>query len=784
MLADLRAAWRSLARSPGFAAVAIVALGLGLALSTTMFGVIDAVLSPRSPYTNWHRLYWVSPHLSIRGGSFDWRDLNRIIRDQTHSFDASVLTAYGGAPASVGRDAREFFVTAAPPQWFDVYGIRPRLGRPFSASDGDEVALVSEDVWRVLSAGRRALAGAHIVIGDRPYPVIGVLPRGAPDVLIPLGTTGQAGALDQTLRLAPGISQQQAQAELDALARVLTARYGTPDAPWSLGLRPLSGHPTEIRDIQKAMVGAALVVLLIACVNLAHLMLARGLARRRELAIRMALGAGRVAAVRLMVAEGAVVLGGGIALGAVGAVWGSNFARSLMPPDISWVTSIQFQLSWRVFALGAVAAVLAGLAFGLLPAIRVAASVELTDPLKTEAGTTTGARRWRYSPLVMSEVALALALMMGGSLLLRSVHQLRTAPLGFAPETLINAYVDATRETSRTSVGLDTITVDWALALSAARAVPGVADVALENSGRMRGGAVAAELTGDSTRVINTLDYTVVSPSYLRVYGLPILKGRDFAAGDAVGPGVAILSAAAAARLYPKGNAVGRMLKLGSPRSHAPWIPIIGVARTPIVPWKEQALTGGAPAFWVAQPLGKPWSARLLIRAATRRPQILIDLRRTLRSLPRARFVSVQPFTWEREAEIASRDFLAKVFVAMGAVGLALAALGLYGVLAYAVTRRMREFAVRIALGAEATVLFRMVMHDGLVMLLAGTGIGAVLALATAYLFNAVLIGVYPTDAISLVAAEAVLLAVGLAATLAPARRAVRANPLDILRAV
>jgi putative ABC transport system permease protein len=174
----------------------------------------------------------------------------------------------------------------------------------------------------------------------------------------------------------------------------------------------------------------------------------------------------------------------------------------------------------------------------------------------------------------------------------------------------------------------------------------------------------------------------------------------------------------------------------------------------------------------------------LLIRVAARRPQILIDLRRALHAVPLVRFVSVRPYDWERDAEIASRDFLAKVFVAMGAVGLALATLGLYGVLAYAVTRRMREFAVRVALGAEPPTLYRMVMHDGLVMLLAGTGIGAFLALASSYVFNAILIGVYPTDAVSLVAAEAVLLAVGLAATLVPARRAVRANPLDILRAI
>lgn len=455
-----------------------------------------------------------------------------------------------------------------------------------------------------------------------------------------------------------------------------------------------------------------------------------------------------------------------------------------MPPEVSWVSNIRFQMSWRVFAVGAAAAATSGVLFGLLPAIRVGLAVDLTEPLKSDSGTTTGRARWRYSPLVIAEVALALALMMGGGLLLRSVHQLRATSLGFAAETLVRASVRAPWEARRAARGIDTITVDWPRTLALVRGVRGVQDAAIEGAGRTVGGAVTAEMTGDTTRMLTMLEYPVVSPSYLRVYGLPVLQGRDFSEGDAAGNGVAILSTVAAARLYPKGNAVGRMLKLGSPRAAAPWVRIVGVARTPITPWEESGIAGGEPVFWVVRPPGKWWSAEFFVRAATRSPALLVDLRRLLRAQPSARFVSVEPFTWERDAEIASRAFLSEVFVAMGAVGLALAALGLYGVLAYAVTRRMREFPVRVALGAEPRVLFRMVMHDGMVMLLAGTGIGAFLALGSSYLFYTVLIGVYPTDALSLVAAEAVLLAVGLAAALAPARRAVRASPLDILRAV
>lgn len=787
MLSDLRTAWRSLAKSPGFVAVAVVALGLGLGLSTSMFGVIDAVLKPETGFKNWDRLYRVNPTMSFRHGSATPADVDRIIREQTRSFDAFLLEDYGLPQADVGDEGLEITTVAVQAQFFDVYGVRPVLGRPFSQADGANVAVVSYDAWRVLSAGHHGLKGAHVSIGDQTYSVVGVLPRETGSaVFIPLTSTERVPGhwVVQTARLARGITRAQAQAELDALAKVMTDRFGSPGYPWALHLFRMI-RPTEaLDDIHKAMVGAGLAVLLIACVNLAHLMLARGLAKRRELAIRLALGASRRAAVRLMFAESVVITAGGVALGAVVAVWGSRVAQNLMPPAVSWVQSVRFQLSWRVFALGAAAAVASGVLFGLLPAIRVATSVALTDPLKTEAGTTTGRGRSRYSPLVIAEVALALALLMGGGLLLRSVRQLRNAPLGFRAETLIRANVLTDHMINSTPGRIDSVTADWPQALALVRGLGGVQDAALEGMGRTHGGAVTAELTTDSTRLLTMLDYLVVSPSYLRVYGLPILKGRDFADGDVAGNGVAILSSVAAARLYPKGNTVGRMLKLGSPRSNAPWVPIVGVARTPILPWQEGAIAGGEPVFWVVQPPGKWFAANLLIRASSTDPAILMPLRRILRALPHVRRVYVGPFTWERDAELASRAFLADVFVGMGAVGLALAALGLYGVLAYAVSRRMREFAVRVALGAEQRTLFRMVMHDGLVMLLAGTGIGAFLALGSAYLFNAVLIGVYPTDALSLVAAEAVLLAVGLAATLAPARRAVRANPLDILRAI
>jgi predicted permease len=791
---EVRLAARSLRRTPGFLVIAVLALGLGLGLSTTMFAVLDAVTHPQHAFANADRMLFMYPRMSYsRLGSVPNNgELFQLMRDRVPSLDAVVPYGIMREPLQLGdeeRDATEFLV---PPAWFDAVGARAELGRTFSATDGEGVAVVSHEIWRSALGGRRDLAGARVRFGERTYAVTGVLPALAhgPDAYLPLRQGAEFSI--PFARLRPGASKAQAQRELNALARELTLRYSHPGNPWALNLvNWIDVTPrAEVHDIHFAMVGSALAVLLIACVNLAHLMLARGIARRRELAVRMALGSSRAATVRLMLTEGSLIAAAGVALGAIVTVWGSHVLERVVPVEVSWVGFMRAQLSWRVFALGALAAVLSTTLFGLLPAIRVALAVRLTEPLQDEGGTTTTKARGRYSPLVIGEVALALALLMGGSLLLRAVHQLRVAPAGFDAETLVSGMVFGGYRFTAGPGGVDTvITMDWNQVLATAGAAPGVLAAALDfpHTTLRSGGAVTAELEGDSTRTITMQAYHVVSANYLRVHGLPVLRGRDFEMGDASGDGVAVLSAAAAARLYPRGDAVGRMVKLGGPAAHGPWVRIVGVARTPLAPWVSagaaQVDVDPAPV-WVARPFGKLSRATIMARLGSRRSEGLVRLRHALRTVPGIQVASLRPYTWERDAEIASLNFLARVFVAMGAVGLGLAALGLYGVLAYAVTRRMREFGVRIALGAEPRMLFRMVMHDGLVMLLAGTGIGAFVALAAAYLFNELLVGVYPTDAISLVIAEAALLVVGLAATLAPARRAVRASPLEVLRAV
>jgi hypothetical protein len=295
------------------------------------------------------------------------------------------------------------------------------------------------------------------------------------------------------------------------------------------------------------------------------------------------------------------------------------------------------------------------------------------------------------------------------------------------------------------------------------------------------GGLVAAEQSEDSSRWLTVRDFEVVSPSYLTVMGLPILRGRNFEPGDASGPGVAILDPLTARRLYPDTDPVGHMIKLGAPLSNGPWVRVIGVARSP----KERDGDGRyapKPTFWICR-LDTSYTGGFVVRAASPDARVPAMLTRQLRQLP-GLGVWIGAWDFAHRSEMLSRTFLAKVFVTMGAVALGLAALGLYGVLAYAVTRRMREFAVRVALGADGRELLRMVLHDGFVMLLGGIGVGAFFALGASRLLDSVLVSVMPSDVVSLAISEALLISAGLAAAWLPARRASRANPMDILRAV
>jgi putative ABC transport system permease protein len=375
-----------------------------------------------------------------------------------------------------------------------------------------------------------------------------------------------------------------------------------------------------------------------------------------------------------------------------------------------------------------------------------------------------------------------LALLMGAGLLLKVVHHIATYDYNFPARRLMEGWI--------WSPALDSATAEKRLAfqlsvVAGLKSVRGVADAAGASSVPAPGGAVTAELATDTNRIVNLLSYSVVTPGYVRTQGLPILTGRDFEDGDLAGNGAVILNTLAAARLYPGQSAVGHMLKLGGAASKAPWVPIVGVCRTALrlLDANDLSTARGEPELYVVRAASVGGQTRLMVRAAGDASSMSEAVRRKLRTYAPRGNAGVLPYLYGMDAALSSRTFLAKLFVAMGSFALILAAVGIYGVLAYAVNRRLREFAVRVALGAQRSDLLKSVLHDGLVMTLAGTGLGAFVALWSSYLLENFLEDVYPTDVLTLVVAETVLIAVTIAACLAPAFRAMRASPIEILRA-
>lgn len=789
MFRDLRYALRSLKKSPGLVAVAVVSLGLGLGLTNTMFSLLDALTHPYVPYKDADRLYQVRWWLSGVHKEIDRGQVYGAIRDQTRSFAVVLPVAGEDRQLQMGGEVGEIALARVPSRLFAVLGIRPELGRTLTDDDaGRDAVVVSDLLWRRWFAGRRSLEGATVTLDHQLFTVVGVMPpamtfpfRAGAWVALPpdAGLAAARQAFWPLVKLKPGVTREAAGAELRAVAAQLTQLYHVEGAPFAFILEPLRDDPMRLSDIHYAEIGAALGVLLIACANLANLMLARGLAKRRELALRLAIGASRAAIIAQMFAECAVLTVAGAALGAILSLWGTDILASVVPRNLWWLGIVVPRLSWRVFAVGTAAAVGSAVIFGLVPAIRVAHAVSLDEPLKDGAGTT-GRTRHRYSGLVIAEIALALALLMGAGLLLRVVHRLATYDFGFPARQLLQAFVvtpDGRDSTAGSRMAFQLASV------AALRTVPGVAAAAGEKGVRPPGGSVTAEMTEESTRQLS-IGYQAVTPEYLRTMDLPILDGRDFVDGDLGGNGVAILNAAAAARLYPHQRAVGRMLKLGGPMSRAPWVPIVGVCRIALTPQPGDLEAYHAePEVYVVRATDAARDFRVVVRAAGDLRGLDARLAGKLQAIGPGAGRGVAPYLYSWRAAVQARTFLAQLFVTMGLFALVLAAVGLYGVLAYTVNRRLREFSVRMALGAQRADMLRLVFHDGLVMVLAGTGLGGFVALRASSLLYTFLEDVPPTDVVTLVASEVILIAVAIAACLAPALRAMRADPIEILRA-
>jgi predicted permease len=790
---DLRYAFRLLRRAPGFAAAAVLTLALGVGANTAMFSVVHAVMLRPLPYPAPERL------LRIRGGSSapdiqDWRaqaaTLDGIAGYRFHFLD---LTGGGAADRVDGA-----LVTG---ELFRVFAGRALHGRLIDERDdrpgGPKVVVLGHRFWRDRLGGDPAAVGRTVRFSTGEYQVIGVMPRDfrlpgvENDFYVPLrpesaeeAAARGAHSLFAVARLRAGQTLAEAQAEMDTVAARLAAAYPEENKDRRVVLAPL--HQFLVRDVRRPLVlllGAVSFVLLIAATNVAGLMLARAAARQKEVAIRASLGAGRGRLARQLLAESLLLAALGGAAGLVFAHWLVDVVVRLGPPDVPGLDAVRLDL--RVLAFTAAVSLATGIGFGLAPAL-FGSRLSLTGALADGGrGSAPQARQRLRRALVVSEVALALVLLVGAGLLLRSLQRLQAVDPGFDPTRLVTfnltpplrTYGDIARRT-RFFEGV----------IARVRSLPGVEAVGATSDLPYGVGALFHDFViegrpevepGAEPEIYNRS----VDPSYFATLGLPSLQGRALSAHDRAGtPRVGVINAAAARRFFPGEDPVGRRLAWARDPERA-WIEIVGVVGD--VRGQELAVDE-VPAVYtpLAQEL-RPWKTWLNFAVRTRRaPQDLAAaVRREVAALdadvPVTRVGAMEELI---AASVAPRRFTLALLGGFALLALLLAGVGLHGLVAYAVALRTQEMGVRMALGAAPRDVVRLVVAEGLALAAAGVALGAVGAGFLTRFVDAMLFGVRASDPLTFAGVALLVVLAALLACWRPARRAARVDPLVALR--
>ncbi len=805
---ELRLAARSFTRHPGFAITAVLSLALAIALNTTMYSVIDALVRPKVDMQDPTQLY----RLII------WGDARQRVDQATR---ASLLTTGFGVyesatftlrsstmDAELGRRFTEASVSVVAPNYFITLGIRPKAGRVFV--DGDFAGqagplVVSERLVAALFRDGEQPIGAIIDLDGEPHPIIGVIgkasqfPGGTTDawMLPPPGT--QLSAIPfNVLRLRQGISAQAADHQLHVLSDRFAALAGeSPKDAW-FQLVPAWTPQFHYQGFHYALIAAVVAVLLVACANLANLQLARGIGRSRELALRSALGASRRDIVTQLVLESSLLAAAGLLAGLVLTYWGVDLLSARIPPSVSDYV-VAPQTSWRVFAFAMGASLLCVMLVGLLPAIRVS-RVDPNELLKAGAGTGANRRsRRQYGVMVIVEIGLSLALLSGAGVVVHSALRVSKVKPEYDPKPLSTAWL-ILRPPHDTVVR--SAAVEGQL-LSTIRSLPDVADVAAAFGRGVENDSLTVNDAGGGSRGVAApmFRYVVASPSYFRTFNIPVLKGRQFLDGG-LGESEAIVDQTTARLLWPGIDAVGQLVKLGSPRSNSAWVRVVGVV--PAAPDESdlsmqshefdsrnasrlgQIYVAPAMSDSVALSKSHPLILYLTVRSKTEPDRMPVTLRH---ALPRAREATLRAIGINRmedalgiDRERQRHDFVAATFTSFAALAIALACLGIYGIVAHSVAERRRELGVRIALGATDRNILHAVLREGNPIALAGVAVGL---LFTKYTFTWLRAFAYADDehnAPLFAALALVLFVVAVFSAFLPALRATQIDPVESLR--
>jgi predicted permease len=810
---DLRYAARLLIKSPAFTVVAVSTLALGIGANTAIFSVVDAALLNPLPFPNADRLVVVSETVqrdTVERRPFslpDYRDL----RDRSQAFDGIAVwtsnTFTLSRPDGPARQVQGELVSAG---YFDLLGAAPVAGRTFTKTEDEErdahpMALVSQAFWQRELGGAQSAVGETMMLNDRSFTIVGVLPRGFKglndntDVWIPMGmltVAESARAHDQrgsrgrsvVARLKRGISAAQANADVAAVFSQLEQTYPDTNAKYGGAVFSLKDETVgSLRPLLLTMLAAVGFVLLIACVNLANLLLARASSRQRETAIRAALGADRRRLVRQFIAEGLLLSTLGAAAGLLLSLWSIDAIVALAPAGLP--SFVHPHLDWRVMAFLVALTSGAGLLLGLLPAWQ-GSRTDLNEVLKDSArGSSGGRERARTrSALVIAEVALSMLLLVGAGLMVRSFLNLQRVDVGFRADRAL---------TMRVALPLkykaEQLPQAAAELMARVAAVPGVQHVAIGTDAPFAGGSSATIVSPEgldpvaADRGIRVYRHAV-TPGFFQTLGVGLVSGRDFDGHDATGTdAVAIVSRKFAAKAWPGADPVGRRLTIGRTRGANPqWVTIVGVSAD----LRYRSLTVDVSRNPEDPDIFFPFAQRpdralsLLVNTTGSPSALTTPVRDAVHAFDRdTPTYGESAFTALIAARMASFRLSAGVMSFFGLVALLLAGIGVYGLINYSVQQRRQEMGVRLALGAGRREIYALVLKDAIKLTLAGLVIGVAAALPSARVLSAQLYGVTPNDPATYASIIGLLLSVALMATLLPARRAARVDPIVALRA-
>jgi predicted permease len=800
---DVRYALRALRLNPGFTAVALLTLALGIGANAAMFSVVNGVLLRPLPHANADELVLLYQSSARRGelhGRVSYEDLEDW-RTRTRSLTS--VAAYAAVPTILTGQGEplEIEMSYVTERFFDVLGVPVALGRPLLDDDfrqRQHNAVVSDALWRTVLGGDASVIGSSILLVGEPYTVVGVMPAGVlhptpetsvwvPQSLVApnMFSNGPPMRGDRYLRgigrLAAGADAVQAQHELTSLSEDLARTYPESNADWNAAMVvPL--RTSIVGDVDRALVivlGAVGVILLIGCANLANLMLARGSARRREMAVRSALGAGRRRIVRQLLTESLVLAFLGGVLGLLLAYWGVQTMLALSTDILPRVDDVR--VDGGVVAFGMLLAAATALLFGLAPALRMAHTDPQND-LRGGRGAVGADGQRARSMLVVAEVALAVVLVIGAGLMARSFLTLRNVDAGFRPDQVLTVAMQLNL-TGVPEEELGTFLVQRREEiLRRVRALPGVEDAGMINVFPLRqDGAFSMEYTragpgaapGDAGV---TADTRYVDPGYLRAMGIPLLRGEPLPAQLAAGTPVPVLmSESAASQLWPDQDPVGRLINV--PWGESVVVGVVGdVRQTGLAEAPE-------PAVYFPQLIAPRLLATLVIRTSGSPMALAAPVRQLIRDVdPGQPIRSILPLKTVMAESIAQDRFFTLLFAVFGSLALVLAAVGIYGVLAYSVRQRTQEIGVRMALGARAVDVLRMTAGSGLRLVGMGVVIGTGAAFVLTRVLASQLYGITPTDPLTFAAALGFLGSIALLAAFIPARRATRVPPMIALR--